>query len=480
MTSRYEGASVPARPAGKRWWTIGLIALALGAGGDVRAQAPLQPDPPRLDLAALLWEAEANSPDVAAALSRRAASVAVPSQTEALPDPIAGVSYTNAGLTEWTLGEDPDSMLTLSWMQEVPHSSKRRLASDAVSRETEVLSRRADLVRLALASRIKQQYAALYRIDRAASILETNRQILESFLRTARIRYETGEGLLENVLKAQTEVAVLDVQLVRLAQERLSVEADINRLVGRSSPAPLGVASVLPPVVPPGSDETAQLEAEALAHAPEVLAVEAEVRRGEARLEASRGLAKPDFLWGAGFGYREDLDPQIMGSFGMRLPVYEKRKQAQGIVQSAAELDASRLDAASMRLSVAAETRDLAAQAARAAAILKLYDDSVIPQARSALDSAAASYGVGRIDFKTLLDDFGALLRYQIDRETQRAEQVAALAGLERLTGRVLVPVEGAPRDAGTRTSGPQIKAGRRPAHQARAPDPRTSSGGEP
>jgi len=138
----------------------------------------------------------------------------------------------------------------------------------------------------------------------------------------------------------------------------------------------------------------------------------------------------------------------IMGSFGWRLPVYQKRKQAQGIVQSAAELDVSRLDAAAMHLSVTAETRDLAAQATRATAILKLYEDAVIPQARSALDSAAASYGVGRIDFKTLLDDFGALLRYEIDRETQRAEQVAALAGLERLTGRVLVPVAGAPRPA--------------------------------
>jgi len=448
MTLRYARAAVPAGQAGARWWTIGLIALTLGACGDLRAQTPPAPAPPSLDLAALLWEAEANSPYVAAALSRRDASAAVPSQIEALPDPIAGVSYTNAGLSTWTLGDDPDSMLTLSWIQEVPNSGKRRLAVDAGRAETEVLSRRADIVRLDLASRIKQQYAAVYRIDRATAILDTNRQLLESFLRTARIRYETGEGLLENVLKAQTEVSVLDVQLAHLAQERRSVEADLNRLTGRSSAAPLDVALVLPPVVPIGSDETPQLEAEALAHAPEILAARAEVHRGEARLEASRGQAKPDFLWGAGFGYREDLDPMIMGSFGWRLPVYQKHKQAQGIVQSAAELDVSRLDAAAMHLSVTAETRDLAAQATRATAILKLYEDAVIPQARSALDSAAASYGVGRIDFKTLLDDFGALLRYEIDLETQRAEQVAALAGLERLTGRVLVPVAGAPRPA--------------------------------
>lgn len=420
----------------------GLMVIAASLG-DPRAQDATDPGPP-LDLAALLREAEANSPDVAAALSRRAASEAAPSQAESLPDPLAGISYTNAGVTELNLGEDPDSMLFLSWIQEVPSPGKRRLAGEAVRRETDVLSRRADLVRRDIAARIKQQYAALYRIDRSAEILDTNRQLLESFLRTARIRYETGEGLLENVLKAQTEVAVLDVQLVRLARERTSIEADMNKLLGRVTPAPLGVASDLPPVEPVDDEDIAGFEADALTHAPEILAAEAEVRRGEARLDASRGQSKPDYMWGGGFGYREDLDPMVTGMFGIRLPVYQKNKQAQGIVQSSAELDASRHDAASLRLKITAEARDLAAQAARSAEILKLYEDAVIPQARSALDSAAASYGVGRVDFKTLLDDFGAMMRYEIDRETQRAEQVAALAALERITGRILIPVEGA------------------------------------
>jgi len=446
MMSRHDRAPLAFR-TGARWLTIATLSLAgslaLDAHG-ARAQDAPPGAPLPLDLAALLREAAANSPDIAAAVSRRDASEAVPSQTGALPDPLASISYTNAGVSEWTLGDEEDSMLVLSWLQEVPHPDKRRLASDADRRETDLLSRRADLTRHAIASRIKQQYAALYRIDRSMAILETHRQLLESFLRTARIRYETGEGLLENVLKAQTEVSVLDIQIVGLAQERVSIEAELNRLAGRAGAARLGPALTLPPVVSVANEDAPALEAEALARAPELLAAEAEVLRGEARLEASRSLGKPDFMWGGGFSYREDLDPMVMGMFGMRLPVYQKSKQAQGIVQSSAELDASRHDAASLRLNVAAEVRDLTARAARAAGILRLYEDAVIPQARSALDSAAASYGVGRVDFKTLLDDFVSLLRYEIDRETQRADQMTALAALERLTGRALVPVEGA------------------------------------
>jgi outer membrane protein, heavy metal efflux system len=93
----------------------------------------LQAELPPANLAALLKEAEQNNPDIAAALSRRAEAETKPSQLEAFPDPVAGASYTNAGLTRSTLGEDGDTMLWLSWSQEVPYPGKRRLARVSTS-----------------------------------------------------------------------------------------------------------------------------------------------------------------------------------------------------------------------------------------------------------------------------------------------------------------------------------------------------------
>ncbi len=392
---------------------------------------------PPLDLAALLRAAEAHNPDLAAASSRKAAAEAVPSQMEAYPDPLASVSYTNETFTDFTLGETPDSLLTFSWTQEVPYPGKRRLAADAARSEAEISSQRLDLARLAVASGIKQAYAGLYRIDRTTVILTESRSLLTSFLETARARYEIGEGLLQNVLKAHTEISKLDVELAKLAQERLSICAALNALIGGDREEPLGPALVLPETA--ASIDLPALEQEALSHSPEILAAEAAAQRDETLNGRALRQSRPDLMWGAAYTNRGDLDPMVMGMIGLRLPLYSDRKQAQGIVQATHDLEATKQELLSMRLRILAEVRDLAARAARAQVIERLYAEGVIAQARSALESAAASYGVGRVDFLTLLTDFTTLLEYEIDYEVQRADRVSVLAALERLTARVLV-----------------------------------------
>jgi outer membrane protein TolC len=420
--------------------TITLVAWVVMPAAAEAGAASADTEPP-LRLADLLREAEENNPEIAAARSLESAAEAVPSQMEALPDPLASVAYTNESLTAITLGESPDSFLTLSWTQEVPYPGKRRSAGEAARREVAMSQRRLDLVRLDVASRVKEAYAELYRIDRSLQILRDSRELLTSFKEGARARYESGEGLLENVLKAQTELAKLDVELEKLSQERTSGGAALNTLLGRERDEPLGPALVLPETVK--QIDVHALEREVLERSPEIAEMEAAVRRDEARLDLARRQLKPDLMWGASYMNRGDLDPMVMGMFGLRLPLYRQSKQAQGVVQAERQLEAARHVVGSARLKALAEARDLMARASRAEALARLYAEGVVPQARSALESAAASYGVGRIDFLTLLNDFSALLSYQVDYETQSSERVAALAALERLTARPLVSPEG-------------------------------------
>ncbi|HET9480935.1 MAG TPA: TolC family protein [Candidatus Polarisedimenticolia bacterium] len=410
--------------------------LAFAAGLAASASEPALPP---ADLAALLAQAQAANPEIAAAMSLRAAAEAVPSQMEALPDPLASVSYTNETFTEFTLGEREDAVLTLSWTQEVPYPGKRRRAGDAARLETLMRQRRLEGVRLEVASRVKTTFADLYRVDRTAAILQESRKLLVSFLETARTRYETGEGLLQNVLKAQTEVARLDADLETFAQERRSLVASLNALAGRAEDAPLGPARELPGI--PGSLDLSGLERDAMERSPEILELQAAVERSESRLELARLQLKPDLMWGAAYMNRGGLDPMIMGMFGMRLPLYRQRKQVQGIVQSTHELDAARRSVDTSHLKLLADVRDLAARADRADGRARLFAEGVIPQARASLESASAAYGVGRVDFLTLLSDFTALLGYEVELVAERAAHVDALARLERLTGRELIQV---------------------------------------
>ena len=394
---------------------------------------------PPTDLTALLDEAQRNNPEIAAALSRQAAAEALPSQREAPPDPIASVAYTNDTVTGLTLGSSEVSTLAFGWTQEVPYPGKLRLAGDAARREAEVSRRRVEIIRLDLTSRIKQGYANLYRLDRTMSILADSRQLLLSLQDSTRARYEGGAGILHDVLKAQTEVTRLDVELAKLAQERSSQQAELNVLAGRTPDRLLGPAVTLPSGA---SIDPVSLEQEALSNSPEILELESAVTRDDAELQLARRQLKPDFMWGAAYQNRGGLDPMVMGMFGLRLPVYRDRKQAQGIVQAEHGIDASKQDVAAARLRIASTVRDLSARVARAESLEQLYTEAVIPQAQSAFESSSSAYSVGRVDFLALLNDFTTLLGYEVDLETQRAEKVSALAGLERLTARQLLLAE--------------------------------------
>jgi len=443
---RAEDAAARAlRKIGRSVLAVGLLASA-GVGLTPAAEPrPLEP----LDLAALLVEAAESNPAILALQARRRAAEHVPSQMRALPDPTVSVAYTNETFTDLTLGSTPDSSLVFAWTQEVPYPGKRRLSEDVGRAGIDVVARALDATRLRVAAEVKTTYARLFRLDRTASILGENRELLRSYLGAARARYETGEGILENVLKAQTELTKIEADLAAVAQERRSAGVALNAALGREADTPLGSASVLPVATLPDRDS---MERAALELSPDLLGLQAAARSEEARLDLARRELKPDFMWGTSYMNRGGLDPMVTGMFGVRLPLYRKKKQAEAVVQTEHELEAARWDVDWRRVQVLSEVRDLHARAERAETLQRFYLEGVLPQARGALDSAAASYAVGQAEFITLLDDFLTVLSYEVEYEVQREEALQALAALEPLTGAVLVQpgaAEQAPESAG-------------------------------
>jgi len=420
-------------------------AILRGVGVIVALWAyPASADEP-VDLALLLAAAEAANPEIRAFEQRLHALEHVPSQAEAPPDPLASISYTNESLSELTLGSADDSNLTVSWLQELPYPGKRQLAGDVARIEIEVAAQSIETVRLRVRAEVTSQYSELYRLDRTRAILEESRKLLTSFEEATRARYETGEGVLESVLRAQTEITRLDARLATLAQDRRSAVAALNAVCGRSEDTRLGPTMTLPPT---RWVDRRTLEQMALHRSPELLTLEASVRRQARRVDLAQKNLKPDLMWGASYANRGGLDPMVTGMFGVRLPLYRKNKQTQALEQTRFEQEAARLDLESRRIGVLAEVRDLVARAERAESLTTLYRDGVLPQERSALDAAAASYTSAQVEFVTLLDVFRSLLDDEIEYETQRAEQVQALAALEALTAARLVLVGDEPSEA--------------------------------
>ena len=389
------------------------------------------------DLGALLSEAEANNPALRAAAARLEAASRVPSQVQTLPDPEASIGYLNDGVSRFNLGDSEFSTLTFTWTQEVPYPGKLKRSGDVATSDVEISGKERDRIRLETRLMVKIEYADLYRLDRTRGILEETRSVLDSLAQAARRRYEVGQGIQESVLKAQTEILRLEAELARVAQDRKAAEARLNAAVGRSANTPIGPATVLPAGTL--SEDPEALADTAVNVSPAVAALEAAVRRGEARTQRARLDLKPDFVWSASYQNRGGLDPMVAGMFGLRLPIYRARKQAQAVLQAESELVAARHDLTDLQLRTRSSVRELVSRIQRAERILELLEQGIIPQARGALESAQASYSVGRLGFLDLLNDLIVLLNARTELAAQESERVQSLSGLEPLLNRDLV-----------------------------------------
>jgi cobalt-zinc-cadmium efflux system outer membrane protein len=401
--------------------------------------------PSPADLGALLREAGENSPALRAAAARLEAARRAPAQANTLPDPEVSLSYTNDGLSSFTYGESEFSNLTLTWRQEVPHPGKREQAAEVAEESARVAATEFERARLEVVSEVKSTYADLYRLDQTATFLDETRQALTTMAESARRRYEVGEGVLETVLKAQTEILRLEADKERVSGDRRGAEARLNAMLGRAEDAPIGPVAILPGWTwPADAEDPAQA---AMAQSPSVAVLQASAHRAEARAQLARLDLKPDFIWSAAYQSRDGLDPMVMGLFGLRLPLHKGKKQEEALLAAESEFRAAQQDLADIRLRTRAQVQDFTARFHRADRLVTLYSQGVVPQARSTLDSARTAYGVGRLPFLDLMNDQVVVLEARIQLASEEAARMQALAALEPLLGRELIE---APAAAGT------------------------------
>jgi outer membrane protein TolC len=66
---------------------------------------------------------------------------------------------------------------------------------------------------------------------------------------------------------------------------------------------------------------------------------------------------------------------------------------------------------------------------------MEIYDKTILPQARFAVDSSLASYENGTTDFLNVLNNYMAVFDAEMNYHEQMQEFHLALARLEELTG---------------------------------------------
>jgi len=413
-----------------------LAVTACGFPGPITAgdRAPI-------DLPALLDEVDRASPQLLAARARAEAAATLAPQREALPDPKLSISYTNDGLSAFTLGSSEFSNLTAGWEQEVPARGVRGSAGAVAQAQTEALRAGTATLRARLRARVITIYAELWRIDQTKSLLEESRVLLATSAETARARYESGEGIQEGLIRAQTAVRRVDVEIEELALMRRQTAIALGAALGRAEDPVFGPASELPSISEPIDAE--RLAAAAIISSPDVQETIARERAASAQLDDARVQVKPTYSWIAAYQYRGDLDPMVMGGFSVRLPVWKDRKQERAIAGAAIEHTAAGYDREQAEVAASAAARQLAADIASTDARLRLYREAIVPQSAAAFESANAAFASGRAEMFLVLDDFDRSITAKRDEIALSARRIQSVAELDALTGLELLKMPG-------------------------------------
>jgi outer membrane protein TolC len=375
------------------------------SAGPPPATAAPRSDTANHELDALVAEAMAHSPLIAAARARWAAAGKVPSQAGTLPDPqVTMQEFTVGGPKPLEGYETSDFYYTgIGAEQDIPGPGKLRLAATAAGHDADAARHQYLARQREVAARVRESGFNLFYTVKTIALLEHKRADLLRIGGVAEAQYRLGMGRQQGVLKAQFQATAMLKDIADARGDYAMQQAALKALLGRDLDSrDIWIGEIAPTTValPAG-----QLAAAAANGSEELKAAQSMEAKDSASLALARRGYWPDFS--VGYMYQKTGPGQrdyFMLTLGAKVPLYFWRKQTPAIEQAAAEREAALGDLRATRIEAEADAESRMLAMRTAERTMSIYRDGLIVQAEAAETSALNDYRAGKIDFTTLLN----------------------------------------------------------------------------
>lgn len=387
-------------------------------------------------LRALVDEGLSRSPVVLAARSHWQAQTKVPIQAATLPDPQVSLQHFTAGSPQPFAGyESSDFYYTgFGVSQDIPGPGKLRLQRSEAEKDAEYARHRYEAGEREVEEKVKEIYFELFYHAKTLAILERNQDELQQIRQIAEARYRLGQGLQQDLIKAQLQTTEILKEHAMHHQEEDQEQLELKQLLGRDPDSRNIEIGEVEPTHP--QFDLSQLARLAGSGSPDLAADRAMgARSAEALKLAYRGYW-PDFTVGyayekTGPGFRD----YYMLNLGAKVPLYFWRKQTPAIEQAALEAESARERTRATQLRVSSEAESSLVAMRTAERIMSIYRDGLIPQAETSRSSAMAAYRVGKVDFQTLLTSVLDLRDLRQEYYRSVADHEIAIAKIQQVIG---------------------------------------------
>src|SRR5208282_3294208 len=191
-------------------------------------------------LRALVDEALSRSPVVLAARNHWQAQTKVPIQAATLPDPEVSLQHFTVGSPQPFAGyESSDFYYTgFGVSQDIPGPGKLRLQKSEAEKDADYAKHRYEAAKRAVEEKAKEIYFELFYHAKTLAILDRNQQELGQIQQIIETRYRLGQGLQQDLIKAQLQTTEILKEHAMHHQEEDQAQLELKQILGRDPDSP--------------------------------------------------------------------------------------------------------------------------------------------------------------------------------------------------------------------------------------------------
>jgi outer membrane protein TolC len=303
---------------------------------------------------------------------------------------------------------------------------------------------------------VKQAYYDLLYAQRALAVMKEEQEVMKQFSAVAQSKYASGTSPLEDTLRAQTEVAKMETEILNMDAMELMARNKLNYLLGRDVNAPLSIHEEFSTAVP--EFDLAELQ-RLSQNNPAIQSMTWELDMARNNVSMAKSQFWPDFKVSFSFVQSTAMDPMLMKMVDTRLNRADYSLEMRETTNNSLKVDfmvmlplwfgqykakvnsanagaaAARAALTDMRNMADMELSMAVIQAQSARRLIELYTKTVIPLAEQTWQTVSSGYRNSRADFMTVMDSLTTLRNARLDYYKFHVDYEKSLAGLEQIIG---------------------------------------------
>ena len=327
-----------------------------------------------------------------------------------------------------------------------PFPGTLTLKGQIITEDVRIAEKEFEIALRELVTEIRLAYYDYLFILEATRINEENQKLLEQMIAIAQTKFRVGQGKYSNVIMAQVELSKLANAIITLEQQRETVVARLNTLLDTSADLPLGVP--LPIEASRVIPTLAELYKLAVEERQEIQKQKLAISKMGLAVEMAKQMTYPDLTLGASyfenrsvaelkqtekmpmtFSTRRPLNPANTAWFAYRSAyIREMDVKIEAMERQIEKLESD--------IRFVVKKHHFAMETANRS--IRLYRQTLLPQAQQALDAANTAYQAAQIDFLSFLEAQRTLLNLRIEEQRALRDYRQHLAQLEQAVGMIL------------------------------------------